>query len=289
MTASIAPSLCCRIAEELTTAARVRRPVVPLSTRYPALTLDDAYAIQTELRAIRLANGARLVGHKIGATSEPIRTMFGIDHPDFGFITDQMLLPNDARIDGGRLIAPKVEGEIAFRLGADLRGDTVTARQVLDHAVEVVPVLEVLDSRIANWAIRLVDTVADNASSAMVVCGAAVPIAGADLAAEQMTLDVDGLTYIGQGSAVLGHPAESVAWLARLLAGTGQGLRAGDLVLAGAWTAAVDLAAGSDARASFSSLGSVSLTMSQNPGSARASEPEVTRAHRIGTSAPPGT
>jgi 2-keto-4-pentenoate hydratase len=223
--------------------------------------LDDAYAVQRELRVLDLSDGARLVGHKIGATSEAIRRMFGVDHPDFGYLTDRMTLPDGARVPYAGLIAPLVEGEIAFRLGTPLSGRTVTAEDVLAATSEVVPVLEVLDSRIADWAINLVDTVADNASAAVAVLGTPVNPAGVDLAREEMTLTVDGQVYTARGSAVLGHPAEAVAWLARVLSTYDESLSAGDLVLAGAWTEAVKLAPGMTAEATFSSLGTVTLTV----------------------------
>jgi 2-keto-4-pentenoate hydratase len=236
--------------------------VPPISARHPDFTLADAYAVQREVRALELADGAVAAGHKIGATSAAIQKMFGIDHPDFGYLTDRMLLPDGVCLDVEEFIAPKVEGEIAFRMGADLAGGSVTADDVLAATARIYPVLEVLDSRIEDWDIRLVDTVADNASSAAVVIGAAVPAGGTDLAAERMVFRAGHQVLTGYGSAVLGHPAESVACLVRILAGYGTGLDAGDIVLAGAWAAAVDLLPGNVVSASFDSLGSVSLSVS---------------------------
>jgi 2-keto-4-pentenoate hydratase len=193
-----------------------------------------------------LADGAALVGYKIGATSEAIQKMFKIDHPDFGYLTDRMLLPEGACLDPDRFISPKVEAEVAFRVEADLSGESVTAGDVLEATAEVFPALEVLDSRFANWEIQLVDTVADKASSALA--------------------ETDGSRQTARGSAVLGHPAESVAHLVRLLAPFGDGIRAGDIVLSGAWAAAVELSPGCAARASFDSIGTVCLRMSRNGG-----------------------
>lgn len=249
------------LAQELASALRTARPVPPISARHPAFTLDDAYRIQRELRKLTLADGAALVGHKIGATSEAIRTMFSIDHPDFGFLTDRMIYPSGTAIDISRLISPKVEAELAFRIGAELSGNSVTAAEVLECTSEVVPVLELLDSRIDKWAVRLVDTVADNASSAAVVCGDAVALDGHDLLAERVVFEVDGQSQTADGRAVIGGPAGSVAWLVRLLSTYGESIRAGDLVLAGAWAAAIDVSAGSVARARFDHLGEVSLRM----------------------------
>ncbi|HEV2374811.1 MAG TPA: fumarylacetoacetate hydrolase family protein [Streptosporangiaceae bacterium] len=223
--------------------------------------MDDAYCIQREVRRLALADGAVLVGHKIGATSEAIRAMFKIDQPDSGFLTDRMVYPSGAAIETGQLISPKVEVELAFRIGAELSGDAVTAADVLACTSQVVPVLELLDSRIGNWAIRLVDTVADNASCAAVVCGDGVALDGHDLLAERVVFEVDGHTQAADGRAVIDGPAGSVACLVRLLSRRGESLPTGDLVLAGAWVGAVDVSAGSTAHARFENFGAVSLRM----------------------------
>uniref|UniRef100_A8M6X0 4-oxalocrotonate decarboxylase n=1 Tax=Salinispora arenicola (strain CNS-205) TaxID=391037 RepID=A8M6X0_SALAI len=257
---AVARTLHRELAVELWEAARTRRPVPPLSVRHPRLDLADAYAIQSEIRALELAGGARLAGLKIGATSEAIQKMFGIDHPDFGYLTDRMLLPDGVALDVRTFIAPKVEGEIAFRMARDLSGPAVTAQDVLAATTEICPVLEVLDSRIEAWKIGLVDTVADNASSAAVVVGAGVPPDTTDLAAARMVLRSGDAEYTGTGSAVMGHPAESVACLVRILAEFGTGVSAGKLVLAGSWAGAVDLVPGEQVHASFGVLGSVSMT-----------------------------
>ncbi|MFF8618455.1 2-keto-4-pentenoate hydratase [Streptomyces sp. NPDC015350] len=246
---------------ELWTSARDRRAIRSVSTRHPDFTLADAYAVQREIRALDLADGAVLVGHKIGATSEAIQRMFGIDHPDFGYLADRMLLSDGACLSPDRFIAPKVEGELAFRMGADISGGSVTASDVLDATSVVLPALEVLDSRFANWEIELVDTVADNASCALAVLGQGVPPGDIDLSAEQMVFEAGNSVQTARGTAVMGHPAQSVACLVRILDSFGEGIRAGDIVLAGSWAAAVDLLPGSTVKASFGALGSVSLSM----------------------------
>ncbi|MFJ2027218.1 2-keto-4-pentenoate hydratase [Streptomyces sp. NPDC087897] len=250
-----------RLAVELRDCLRERRTVAPLSARHPDLTVADAYAIQREIRALDVAGGAVLAGHKIGCTSEAIQKMFGLDQPDFGYLADHMLVPDGVCLDPDRFIAPKVEGELAFRMGEDVSGSGVSARDILDATAEVLPALEVLDSRISDWEIGLVDTVADNASCALAVLGTGVPPGGIDLAAEQMVFEAGGTVQTAYGTAVLGHPAESVACLVRILDSFGEGVRAGDLVLAGAWAAAVDLLPGAAVKASFGALGSVSLSM----------------------------
>ncbi|MER7983715.1 fumarylacetoacetate hydrolase family protein [Streptomyces sp. NPDC095817] len=248
------------IALELWNAKNDRGAIPPISARYPEFTALDAYAVQRAFRTLEHKNGAVHAGYKIGATSIAIQKMFGVDQPDFGFLTEGMLLADGARLDPGRFISPKVEGEIAFRIGADLSDPHTTAADVLNVTTEVFPALEVLDSRIENWDIAWVDTVADNASSAMAVLGAAVPFDGRDLAAETMVFTAGDSVLTADGSAVMGHPAESVACLVRILASFGEGIAAGDLVLAGSLAAAIDLEAGATVSASFESLGSVSLS-----------------------------
>ena len=249
-----------QLAAELWNAKEELTPVPPISARYPEFTAEDAYVIQRAFRDLEHKNGAVHAGYKIGATSVAIQEMFGVDRPDFGFLTRGMLLADGARLDPGSFISPKVEGEIAFRIGADLSGARTTAADVLAVTTEVLPALEVLDSRIQNWDIAWVDTVADNASSAMVVLGEAVPFDGRDLAAETMVFESGDFVRTANGAAVMGHPAESVACLVRMLAAFDAGIGAGDLVLAGSLAAAVDLVAGATVTASFGSLGSVSLS-----------------------------
>ncbi|MFG1891271.1 2-keto-4-pentenoate hydratase [Micromonospora sp. NPDC049051] len=254
------PPLHRELAGELWTAARTLRAVPPISARHPQLDLADAYAIQSEVRELDLAAGAVLAGLKIGATSEAIQSMFGIDHPDFGYLTDRMVLADGAELDLSRFIAPKVEGEVAFRFAEGISGPAVTAHDVLAATAEVLPALEVLDSRIRDWRIGLVDTVADNASSAAAVLGAGVPPDTTDLADARMRLRSRHGVQEGRGAAVMGHPAESVACLVRILSRFGTGIEAGQLVLSGSWAAAVDLVPGDTVRASFGALGSVALT-----------------------------
>lgn len=251
-----------QLADELLTARHRRRPVPRITARHPGLTVRDAYAVQAELRARESADGAVVVGYKIGATSEAIQRMFGIDQPDFGYLTDRMMLSDGATVDARRFIAPKIEGELAFRLGEDLAGPEVTAQDVLAVTSEVMPSLEICDSRIEDWDIGLVDTVADNASSGMAVLGPPVSPDGIDLVAEQMVFQAGEEVRTAYGDAVLGHPAAAVAHLVRILAGFGTGISAGQVVLAGAWAGAVDLLPDTVVKASFGRLGAVSLTVS---------------------------
>jgi 2-keto-4-pentenoate hydratase len=170
-----------------------------------------------------------------------------------------MVVADGAMIDTTELIAPMVEPEIAFRLASDLRGPGVTLDDVLAAAATVAPCLEIIDSRIVDWQIRFVDTVADNGSSARCVIGAEVPFDGRDLAAETVVLLEDGAELMSAtGEAALGHPANAVAWLANSLGDLGRGLRAGEWVLSGSLTSAARIVAGTHYTASFGTIGRVS-------------------------------
>ena len=256
------------LAAGLEAADRDRAPVAPLTEAHPELTMEDAYAVQRVLRARREAAGARIVGHKVGLTSRAMQEMLGVDQPDFGYLTDAMVLPSGARVGAAALIAPRVEAEIAFRLGAPLRGPGLDVAAVLAATDALAPALEVIDSRIADWRIRLADTVADNASSARVVVGEFVALAGLelDLAAVEATTrvragDGDVAEVTGAGAAGLGHPAGAGAWLADALARfAGEELRAGQVILPGAMARALPVAAGSTVTATFGVLGEVAAT-----------------------------
>lgn len=242
------------IARSLRDAELAASPIPPLDG---GLTLTDAYAIQRHGRELRLVVGERLVGRKIGLTSVAMQEMLGVDQPDYGCLFETMVLRDGATVSAERLIAPRVEAEIAFVLDRALAGPGVTRDDVLAATSEVLPAIEIIDSRIADWKITIVDTIADNASSAMAVIGEARPLDGLDLAAIEMTLSAGGATETGRGDAVLGHPAEPVAWLANTLAEHGERLEAGDLVLPGALGRAVPVAAGDEARADLGPLGVV--------------------------------
>lgn len=248
------------LGRELYLAERNRTPRAPLSDEYDDLNVATAYAIQEAYADLRLADGARLVGRKIGATSEAIQELFDIDTPDFGQIFDDMVVPDGGTVRTDELILPRVEPEVAFVLDRPLAGPGVTADDVLAATREVMACLEIIDSRIADWRIRFVDTVADNGSSARCVFGSAPrPVGGLDLAAERVTLLRDGEEVAtATGEAVLGHPAASVAWLANALGGLDRRLGAGEYVLSGSMTTASSASAGERYEAVFETLGRVS-------------------------------
>lgn len=225
------------------------------------MTVADAYAVQQALIQRWLAAGAVQVGWKVGLTSAAMQRLLGVTEPDFGHLLDTMQVADAGVVRRSELIWPRVEPEIAFVLRADLRGPGVTEREVLAATAALVPALEVVDSRIRDWQIRLADTIADNASCGRFVLGAArVPPGDFDLRLLGMVFRVDGqVVATATGAAVLGHPAAAVAWLANTLATFGQGLQAGQVVLPGSLVAAVDLQPGMEVQAEFDRLGCVSL------------------------------
>jgi 2-oxopent-4-enoate/cis-2-oxohex-4-enoate hydratase len=239
---------------------RTRTPMAPLSDGHPDMTVDEAYRVQQRLIARRLESGVRVVGKKIGLTSKVVQKMLGVDQPDFGYLlSDMVCAPGDA-IPMAGLIAPKVEGEIAFVLKHTLRGPGVTTADVL-HATEyVMPCFEIVDSRIRDWKIRIQDTVADNASAGVFVLGdRAVDPRDVDLSLCGMVLEKNGeVVATGAGAAALGSPVNAVAWLASRLGQLGIALEAGEVVLSGSLAAMLPAQAGDSFVCSIGGIGTVS-------------------------------
>jgi len=230
------PSRTASYAEELYRALRERRTVPPLITRDPTLTIDDAYAISLGALAKRQADGERIVGKKIGVTSKAVQDMLGVHQPDFGFLTDRMWIEGETiDITAHGLIAPRAEAEIAFILKDDLNGPGITAEDVLAATESIAPCFEIVDSRIRDWKIGIVDTVADNASCGVFVLGEQrLDPRGLDLPSLHVSVSKNGSPLSeGYGHAVQGDPAQAVAWLANTLGAHGVTLDAGDIILAG--------------------------------------------------------
>lgn len=245
-------------------AEQQRVPISPLSETYPALTPAQAYAIQSALLEIKRKESARdlrLIGHKIGLTSLAMQKLLGIDTPDYGFLLDTMVVPPGSTVARADFLFPRIEPEIGFWLAQDVRGPGVTAAQILAATRGVSAALELVDSRIVDWRIKLVDTIADNGSSARVIVSERVVSPHElDLAQEAVSLLRNNeLVGSGAGTAVLGNPAEAVAWLANKLAEFDIGLQAGQLVLPGAMCAAATVSAGETYRANFTHLGEVEV------------------------------
>ncbi|WP_175411836.1 2-keto-4-pentenoate hydratase [Streptomyces sp. TRM64462] len=242
---------------------RSRVPVALFSTQPPGLTLTDAYRIQAATIACRVAGGARVVGHKVGVTSPAMQEQMRVDEPDSGVLLDDMVLPDGSELARRDFLSPRIEAEIAFRLGRDLKGPDLTVEDARGAVSEVFLALEVIDTRFAGWRIALADSIADNASCARVVTGAMVRLDPAwDLAAEPVVVSVDGRAVAtGEGRAVLGDPLRPLVWLADRLSDVApsQRLRAGDLVLAGAVHASLPLEGGTTVRATAPHLPPVHL------------------------------
>ncbi|MFC9296130.1 2-keto-4-pentenoate hydratase [Streptomyces sp. NPDC057011] len=247
----------------LSTAERRRAPVRPLTELYEGIGARDAYEIQLLGIRARCADGATVTGHKVGLSSPVMQAMMGVDEPDYGHLLDAMELREDTPVPVAAYCAPRIEVEVGFVLGADLPGEGCTEADVLAATARVVPALELIDSRIADWRISLADTIADNASSAGYVIGEGRDPRELDLKAIEARLTSGGETLAtGRSDAVLGDPATAVAWLARTVARFGVPLRKGHLVLPGSCTRAVDVAAGRTYTAEFTGLGPVSLSFS---------------------------
>jgi 2-keto-4-pentenoate hydratase len=245
-------------ADELFRAERERGAVPPLSQRDPSLTVDDAYRIQLVNIKRAVEMGHVISGKKIGLTSPGIQKQLGVNEPDYGHLFAAMEC-KDGKVNAAALLQPKIEGELAFVLRADLSGGKVTREDVLAATDYVVAAFEIVDSRVADWKIKLVDTVADNASSGRYILGnVKLGVNDVDLPEVTMKLYKNGNPAgEGTGKAVLGDPCVSVAWLANRLWGYGVTLKAGEVVLSGAFSAAPEAAKGDVFTAEFSSFGTV--------------------------------
>ena len=252
------------IADALHGAERDRRPITPVTETWPGLDISDAYAIQRTNVDRRVAAGAVVRGHKVGLTARAMQEMLGVSEPDYGHLLDDMFVADGSATTADRYCAPRIEPEVAFVLDAPLPAPGCTVADVLRATAFVVPALEIIDSRVADWRITLADTIADNASSAGVVVGArTTPIDGLDLATLGVVLRRNGeIVETGAAGAVLGNPVLAVAWLANTLHRLGVRLAAGHVVLPGSCTRALDVRAGEVVRADFDVLGGVSVGFS---------------------------
>jgi len=254
-----------QIARELSDALYQARlsgvPIEPLTDAHPGMTVRDAYLVQRHLVARLVADGDRVAGYKLGLTSGPMQRMFGVDSPDFAPVLASHVHADGAALAAASFIHPRVEAEIALVLAEDLAGQGCTALDVARAVRGAVTALEVVDSRIAGWRIRLADTIADLASSGAIVLGSQViPLEGFDVRLAGMVFTRDGeVVATGAGAAAMGSPLEAVAWLVRTLDMLGESLRAGQFVMTGALHAAMDIEAGRRFRAEVDRLGPVWL------------------------------
>ena len=250
-----------QISNELIEAERACTPIEALTDRFPDVTYEDAYAIQLKTFDTRVRNGAVIVGKKIGLTSRAMQDQFNIREPDYGMITDTMMAREGAPVPMSSLILPRIEPEIAFLLKEDLKGPGINAANVIEATEGVLPAFEVIDSRYRDWKITVKDSISDNASAALMILGGVLtPVKDLDLRYTGLVLEKNGeVVSTGAGAAVLGNPAESVAWLANKLTEYGITLKKGEFVMSGSLVSAVKVEAGANLRATFDRIGAVSV------------------------------
>ena len=246
---------------ELLAATESLAPVAPLRDRLDGMTLADAYYVQTVQLEHHSAAGRVLAGRKVGLTSLAMQKQLGVDSPDFGFFFEDMVHYDGANIPASGFIQPKVEPEFGFVLKHALQGPGVTLEQAAAAIDAVYPAIEIIDSRITNWDIKLVDTVADNASCGAIAVGSApLDVDPAALLEVTCSLVIDGeVTGSGTGADVMGNPVAPLAWLANVLGQEGVALEAGQLILPGSFTKAEPVTAGSTVVADFGPLGALTI------------------------------
>jgi 2-oxopent-4-enoate/cis-2-oxohex-4-enoate hydratase len=250
------------LGDELYAALRNRRPVSPLTTREPDISLTDAYQISSRLLRRRCDDGEFVIGKKIGVTSKAVQQMLKVYSPDFGYLTNRMMYQSgDVLPISDTLIAPRAEGELAFVLKQDLQGPGVNVLDVLRAVDYLMPCFEIVDSRIADWKIRIEDTVADNASCGLFVLGDAIAdISGLDLVTCGMVLSLNGeIISTGAGAAAMGSPLTCVAWLANKLGEFGVPLKAGEIILSGSLVPLQPVKAGDSMSLMVGGVGSASV------------------------------
>jgi 2-oxo-hept-3-ene-1,7-dioate hydratase len=246
--------------EMLLQAERDHKPMMQLSTLWPDITFEDAYAIQGLVQGQKMASGRKLIGHKVGLTSKAMQRSSQISEPDYGHLLDDMMIADGAKVAHASFCIPRVEVELAFVLGKPLRGPGILLTDVLRATEYVVPALEIVDARVQNPR-KIYDTIADNGAAAGIVIG------GRPVGPMEVDLRwVGGIMYVngeieetGLAAGVLGHPALGVAWLANKLSEHGVALEAGHLVLAGSFTRVVFARQGDTVHGDFGALGGVAV------------------------------
>jgi 2-oxo-hept-3-ene-1,7-dioate hydratase len=249
-----------KAADILMAAEKDRKQAVQLSKTWPDITMEDAYAISTEVAKRKIAAGAKLIGHKVGLTSKVMQRSSQIDEPDYGHLLDTMMVADGAKVPHENYCRPRVEIELAFILGKQLRGPGVGLPDVLRATEYVVPAIEIVDARLQDPR-KIFDTVSDNGAAAGIVIG------GRPVAPLEIDLRwVGGIMYCnseieetGVAAGVLGHPALGVAWLANKLGQHGVALEPGHLVLAGSFTRVVFAKKGDTLHADFGALGGIAV------------------------------
>ncbi len=250
-------------ADALYAARRDGVPIDPLTDAFPGLGVAEGYAVQEHLVRLLVADGEVIAGYKLGLTSAAMQMLLGVDQPDFGPVFASTVYGDDVEIAVSRFIAPRIEAEIAVLLGTDLSGPDCTDADVSRATSGLAASLEIVDSRVRDWKIKLADTVADLAScGAIALSPTVVPLDGFDPKLIGMVFSRNGeVVATGAGAAALGDPLSAVAWLANTLAPMGVTLAAGSVIMTGALHAMIPVQPGDMFRAEFDRLGSVTVRM----------------------------
>lgn len=264
---SVDPELIRKAAELLWEADVTATPISPIRDLVGTSTdVDAAYAIQQINTDRKIATGLRVSGRKIGVTSKAVQQQIGVDTPDFGTLFAQTEFGDGTDIPTHRMIQPRAEGEVALVLERDLDSAPHGFAEVIRAVAFALPAIEVVDSRIENWQISLVDTVADNASCGFYVVGSRpVTLREFDIRTVPMSMSINGAEVsTGTGAECLGNPLHAARWLADELCARGIPLRAGQVVMTGALGPLRPVAAGDELVARFGQLGTVTAIMSRS-------------------------
>lgn len=246
-------------------AAKLKQTIAPLRETLKDLDIRQAYGISMALLDMKIADGERVIGKKIGLTNVKVQQMLGVDQPDFGFITDAMLVASGSTVKiADNLIQPKIEGELVFVLKEDLSGPGLSNADIIRATDYVVPALEIVDSRIENWDIKIEDTIADNASSGMLVLDTnKIKLTEIDIVRCGVNMSINGeVVDMGVGAAAFGSPINAVTWLANALGELGMPLKAGEFILSGALVKMFDVKAGDKVCVDIGGAGSCAVSFS---------------------------
>ncbi len=254
------------VAKRLREAERAALAIGPIRDDLAFGGIDAAYSVQQINEDHWAAQGRRVVGRKIGLTSKAVQSQMGVDQPDFGVLFADMCLADGEYLGTGAVLQPRVEAEVALVLKKDLPNPDTTINELIAAVDHLLPAIEVVGSRIRDWNISILDTIADNASSGRIVTGTVPMLPSAiDLMSAGMVMEVNGkVASVGSGAACLGHPYRAALWLVRRMAGLGRPLRAGEILMTGALGPMVNFPPGANAIATIQGLGQVRITHEEN-------------------------
>ncbi|MEM2206047.1 MAG: fumarylacetoacetate hydrolase family protein [Sulfolobales archaeon] len=236
------------------------KPIEALTTTYPDITIEDARKINLNILSERVRRGEKVIGFKVAFTSKAMQQSWGVSRPEWGFLTSGMLVPDGGEVDSKKLIQPRIEPEIAFLLGEDVRGPGISVADILKATKGVLPAIEIVDTRLVGKR-KVEDFIADSSGAAKVVLGGIIScVSGLDLRLIGCVVEINGeVVATSAGAAALGNPVNSMVFLANALAEVGEYLRAGQVVITGSLVTAIPVKAGDYVKVSFDRIGSVSV------------------------------